>query len=172
MNRVKWARTGGVALLLACAAGLPGVAVGSAKRTFLKVQRLQDGLNTPTLANVWGLSLYMSTGDKNGRSSCYGQCTRVWKPLRAIGILTATKGINPKLLGKTRRSDGTLQVTYNRHPLYLFVQPPPETRGAFDGEGCNSSGGGDPNHADSHWWLLTPQGKVNKNESSLCEQAY
>jgi predicted lipoprotein with Yx(FWY)xxD motif len=48
------------------------------------------------------------------------------------------------------RSDGTQQVTYNGHPLYLYVgdQKPGDT----NGEGITAFGGG--------WFALSPAGDM------------
>jgi len=161
---------GAVALLAVLATGV-GVAVSKTSRTVVEIGHLGDGLNTSVIASGSGRSLYMSTGDRNGRSSCYGKCTTVWQPYLAHGRLVAGKGVNAKRLGKTRRRNGTYQVTYNRHPLYLFVKQH-ESPGAWDGQGCGISGSGDSNHSDPHWWLLTPRGYANKSESGFCQSVY
>ena len=57
------------------------------------------------------------------------------------------------LLGRTMRSDGRLQVTYNRHPLYTFAldKQPHQTRG----EGNLAFG--------ARWWAVSARGtKVGK----------
>jgi predicted lipoprotein with Yx(FWY)xxD motif len=127
----------------------PGVAL-AASGTALKIGHLADGVNTPVVADANGLTLYMTTDDKNGRSSCNGSCLKGWKPLRAVGKLVAS-GLSPKLLGITLRKGGFRQVTYNRHPLYLYVHFR-QRRGNYDGQGCSTPDGGT-------WWVLTPRGK-------------
>lgn len=257
MNRTRFAWVGGVAVLLVCAIALPGSAIARTKRTWITVHRVAHVL---VLANVRGISLYVSTGDKNGRSNCPGNpnigtqstsaasgtadgtgnvtslqvnalthsilsgttfqiagdtnsppsmftttafapvgavtlsvlvsppvfttiapgqieplfCMQNWEPLRAIGKVTAAKGVNPKLLGTIRRSDGTRQVTYKRKPLYLFISNryAPQAPGTFDGEACDSFGNVDPDHTRPHWWLATPRGGTDKSAASLCQQGY
>jgi predicted lipoprotein with Yx(FWY)xxD motif len=73
------------------------------------------------LVNSRGHTLYLFAKDKNGTSACSGSCARFWPPLLSSGQPTAGSGVKRSLLGKTRRSDGRLQVTYNRHPLYTFA---------------------------------------------------
>jgi predicted lipoprotein with Yx(FWY)xxD motif len=88
------------------------------------------------LTDVRGATLYMFANDKNGTSSCTGACTATWTPLQTSGAPTAGAGVKAKLLGTTKRADGTTQVTYNKLPLYFFGgdQAPSDTKGqAFKG---------------------------------------
>ena len=52
-------------------------------------------------------------------------------------------------LGTIKRPDGTVQVTYNGHPLYLYVKDKDD--GDTYGQGINSFG--------ADWYALTPSGK-------------
>jgi predicted lipoprotein with Yx(FWY)xxD motif len=63
-----------------------------------------------------GFVLYAFTSDKKGKSTCYGACAKAWPPYLVKGA--APKG---KLLGVTRRKNGTRQVTYAGWPLYYYV---------------------------------------------------
>jgi predicted lipoprotein with Yx(FWY)xxD motif len=72
------------------------------------------------LVNSRGRTLYLFAKDRNGKSSCSGQCATYWPPLLARGTTTAGPGVKRSLIHTTRRSDGKLQLTYNRHPLYMF----------------------------------------------------
>jgi predicted lipoprotein with Yx(FWY)xxD motif len=67
-----------------------------------------------------GRVLYLFARDRGGRSSCSGACAQAWPPFLTKGVPKGLAGVNAKLLGTTRRSDGTLQVTYAKHPLYYF----------------------------------------------------
>ena len=67
-----------------------------------------------------GRVLYLFARDRGGRSSCSGSCAQAWPPLLTKGVPKGLAGVSAKLLGTTRRSDGTLQVTYAKHPLYYF----------------------------------------------------
>src|SRR6266851_1558557 len=64
--------------------------------------------------------VYSFGRDKAGKSTCYGVCAAAWPPLLTKGAPSAGPGLNAKLLGTTRRRDGSLQVTYNHHPLYFY----------------------------------------------------
>ena len=67
-----------------------------------------------------GRVLYLFARDRGGHSSCSGACAKAWPPYLTTGAPKALSGINAKLLGTTKRSDGKLQVTYARHPLYYY----------------------------------------------------
>ncbi|WP_329454383.1 COG4315 family predicted lipoprotein [Streptomyces sp. NBC_01497] len=57
--------------------------------------------------------------------------------------------VRSDLLGTTKRSDGTLQATYNKHPLYYFVE---DTKaGQANGQGLNAFG--------AKWYVVDAQGK-------------
>jgi predicted lipoprotein with Yx(FWY)xxD motif len=72
------------------------------------------------LATSSGRTLYLFMVDKHGRSACYGQCATFWPPLMKKGTLSAATGVKAQLLGTTKRKNGTFQVTYKGHPLYLY----------------------------------------------------
>ena len=75
----------------------------------------------PILVNARGHTLYMFAKDRNGKSSCSGSCAKFWPPSLQRGKPTAGSGVKASLLGTTKRSNGSLQLTYNKHPLYTFV---------------------------------------------------
>ncbi len=67
-----------------------------------------------------GRVLYLFARDRSGHSSCSGACAKAWPPFLARGAPKPGHGVNGKLLGTTKRGDGTLQITYAKHPLYYF----------------------------------------------------
>jgi predicted lipoprotein with Yx(FWY)xxD motif len=81
-------------------------------------------------------------------SACYGACATVWKPLLAKGSPAVGVGLDRALLGTVKRKDGTLQVTYNGHPLYLY---------ALDGKAGQAKGQGAATYG-GRWFVLTPGG--------------
>jgi predicted lipoprotein with Yx(FWY)xxD motif len=91
------------------------------------------------LVNSSGRTLYMLSADKNDKSSCSGMCASFWPPLIASGKPRAVAGAKASLVGTTKRSDGRMQVTYKRHPLYTFVKD--TKKGQTNGEGVNAFGG-------------------------------
>jgi predicted lipoprotein with Yx(FWY)xxD motif len=96
-----------------------------------------------------GRTLYLFEKDKNGRSSCSGECASFWPPLLTSGKAAAGAGVKASLLGTTRRSNGTMQVTYAGHPLYRFAL---DTKaGQTKGEGLKKFG--------AEWYVVAPSGK-------------
>ncbi len=67
-----------------------------------------------------GMTLYLFTKDSAGTSNCSGGCASNWPPLTVTGQPVAGAGVNASLLGTTARADGSVQVTYNGHPLYYY----------------------------------------------------
>jgi predicted lipoprotein with Yx(FWY)xxD motif len=67
-----------------------------------------------------GRTLYLFQQDTGTTSTCSGDCATTWPALTTDGAPTAGDGAQASLLGTTARDDGTTQVTYAGHPLYLF----------------------------------------------------
>ncbi|HUB98958.1 MAG TPA: hypothetical protein VMS11_03950 [Solirubrobacterales bacterium] len=101
------------------------------------------------LVDSKGFVLYDFHKDKGTTSSCYGACAEGWPPLLSEGEPKPSNGANAAMLGTTERKDGTMQVTYNGHPLYTFAgdQKPGEANGndisAFGGEWYALKGNGE-----------------------------
>ena len=100
------------------------------------------------LVNSQGRSLYLFKADVGTKSECSGACAQAWPPLLATGNPTAGTGLTASKLGTTTRSDGTKQVTYNGHPLYLFIKD--KKPGDVTGQGVTAFG--------AAWFALTPSG--------------
>ena len=100
------------------------------------------------LVDSKGRTLYLFQGDKGTKSACSGACAAAWPPLPAKGKPTAGSGIKASLIGTTKRSDGTKQVTYNGHPLYLFKGD--MAAGQTNGQGSAAFG--------ALWYVLSPAG--------------
>jgi predicted lipoprotein with Yx(FWY)xxD motif len=98
--------------------------------------------NNPKLGRILvdsrGDTLYLFAADSRTKSACTGACATAWPPLRSSGKPTAEPGVNGSLLGTINRSDGAPQVTYNGHPLYLFIQD--NKPGATNGQGMTAFG--------------------------------
>src|SRR5262249_3340848 len=74
------------------------------------------------LVDSKGMTLYEFEKDKGTESTCYGECAKYWPPLLTEGEPQPSNGADASKLGTTERKDGTMQVTYNGRPLYLFIE--------------------------------------------------
>ena len=101
-----------------------------------------------TLVNSQGHTLYLFKADVGTKSACSGACAGAWPPLLATGNPTAGTGLTASKLGTSSRSDGSKQVTYNGHPLYLFIKD--KKPGDVTGENVTAFG--------AAWFALTPAG--------------
>lgn len=100
------------------------------------------------LVDSKGMTLYLFQKDSGTTSACYGACASAWPPLLTSGTPQVGSGANASLLGTTKRTDGTTQVTYAGHPLYYFVRD--HNPGDATGQGVNGFGG--------LWYAVTPAG--------------
>ena len=96
-----------------------------------------------------GMTLYDFHKDKGTMSSCYGKCEEFWPPLNTSGEPTAKGGAQASMLGTTERKDGTMQVTYNGHPLYTFAED--KKAGEANGNDFKAFG--------AQWYALMPNGE-------------
>ncbi len=88
------------------------------------------------LTNSAGLTLYWFVPDTSTTSKCTGSCATYWPPVK--GPATAGSGVTGTLATITR-SDGTVQATYDGHPLYTYAGD--TAPGQAKGNGLNASGG-------------------------------
>jgi predicted lipoprotein with Yx(FWY)xxD motif len=72
------------------------------------------------LVDAQGKTLYLFEQDTSKTSACTGSCVALWPALTTTGSPTAGAGLNASLLGTAKQADGSSQVTYNGHLLYLF----------------------------------------------------
>jgi predicted lipoprotein with Yx(FWY)xxD motif len=107
------------------------------------------------LTDAQGFVLYWFAIDTSTKSNCNGTCATYWPPV--TGTPTLAPGV--KLAGKLgtiTRANGTVQATYDGHPLYTFKSD--ASAGADTGNGINTSGG--------LWWAMTASGAKVKGTSS------
>jgi predicted lipoprotein with Yx(FWY)xxD motif len=86
---------------------------------------VRDSEYGKVLMNGGGKALYLFTKEKGRTPQCYDDCAAAWPPYLTKGKPVAGKGAERKLLGTTRRTDGSRQVTYKGHPLYFYVHDSP-----------------------------------------------
>jgi predicted lipoprotein with Yx(FWY)xxD motif len=136
--------------------GAYGSSTGAAKSTPAAAAGSATTVETSTgdlgtfLTDAKGRALYLWVADKSSTSTCSGGCAQDWPPLTTTGKPLAGAGTEASLLGTTKRSDGTLEVTYAGHPLYYFAgdaQP-----GQTTGQATNNFG--------ADWFVVAPSGKA------------
>ena len=87
------------------------------------------------LTNSKGFTLYSFAPDTATTSTCNGTCAQNWPPV--TGPVTAA-GVTGTF-GTIKRSDGSIQATFDGHPLYTFVGD--TAPGQAKGNGLNAAGG-------------------------------
>ena len=107
------------------------------------------------LVDSTGHTLYLFKADVGAKSACTGACATAWPPLLAKGKPTAGTGLTASELGTIKRSGGNRQVTYNGHPLYLFIKD--QKAGQTTGQGVTAFG--------APWFALTPSGNQASSSS-------
>jgi predicted lipoprotein with Yx(FWY)xxD motif len=100
------------------------------------------------LADGSGRTLYLFEADTSNKSTCSGACAQGWPPFVTTGAPQLGAGVNQALVGTTTRSDGSLQVTYNGHPLYYFSGD--TQAGNAKGENIHAFG--------ADWYVVSPVG--------------
>jgi predicted lipoprotein with Yx(FWY)xxD motif len=83
------------------------------------------------------MTLYTWAKDTDENSQCYDACATAWPPLITTVTTIAGTGVKGSL-GTSKRKDGALQVTINKHPLYFFSRD----TAAGDTKGQGSQGFG------------------------------
>ena len=91
-----------------------------------------------------GMTLYLYTKDTPNTSNCFAACDRL-PPLLTAEAPVAGSGVTAGMLGTTKRTDGTTQVTYNGWPLYYWKND--KAPGDTTGE-----------NVQNVWFVITPAG--------------
>ncbi|MEP6758476.1 MAG: hypothetical protein ABJB55_04720 [Actinomycetota bacterium] len=144
MMRARWIVLATLAAmgLAACSSGSSGGAYGGGGATSTStaatgaaatVATADVGTLGKVLVNGSGRTLYLFESDTGTTSTCTGSCAGTWPALVTAGAATTGSGATASMLGTTTRDDGTTQVTYNGHPLYIYSGD--TTAGDANGEG-------------------------------------
>ena len=99
------------------------------------------------LFDLSGHALYRFDGDRGSMSSCYGPCAKRWPPALTEGEIRAVD-VPRKMVGTAKRRDGTVQLTYDGHPLYTHSG---DGQGEANGNGVKAFG--------ARWHALRPSGQ-------------
>jgi predicted lipoprotein with Yx(FWY)xxD motif len=149
------AAVGAALALTACSpsnaspASSPSPSTGSAPAAGAALGVRSTSLGT-ILTNGSGLTLYAFEADKGTASACSGACAAAWPPV--TGTATSAQigaGVSQSLVGRTTRADGTTQLTYAGHPVYLFKRD--SAPGSINGQGLTAFG--------ARWDVLTATGQ-------------
>ncbi len=107
------------------------------------------GLGT-ILVDGQGRTIYLFQRDTGPKSTCSGGCIAAWPAVTTHGAPQATGGVSAGMLGVTKRSDGTMQVTYAGHPLYRYASD--ASAGETNGQGLTAFG--------APWYVLGTNGSA------------
>lgn len=77
------------------------------------------------LFDAAGQAIYIFDIEGTSAPRCYDACEEAWPPVLTDGDPVAGDGTTSSLLGTTRRTDGTTQVTYADQPLYFYAHEEP-----------------------------------------------
>jgi predicted lipoprotein with Yx(FWY)xxD motif len=118
-------------------------AVNTTQTTKLKTAKIG---HVTVLTNSKGFTLYSFAPDTPTKSNCNSACAQIWPPVKGPATASGVKG----KFSTIKRSDGSVQATYNGHPLYTYVgdTAPKQTKG----NGLNVNGG--------VWHEVTTSGKA------------
>lgn len=92
-------------------------------------------------------AIYIWEIEESTKAECYGNCAELWPPVLTDGTPLASGSVSNELLGTTKRTDGSMQVTYNGHPLYYYAH---EKAGEVKCHNISTHGG--------LWWVIQPNG--------------
>jgi predicted lipoprotein with Yx(FWY)xxD motif len=117
----------------AASSATPASSVPAAGSSALKTAKIGGAT---VVTNAKGFTLYWFVPDTATTSKCNGSCATFWPPVK--GPATAGAGVTGKL-ATIKRADGSVQATYNGHPLYTYVGD--HAPGQATGNGLNVNGG-------------------------------
>src|SRR5580693_8337900 len=69
------------------------------------------------LTNAGGFTLYSFAPDTSTKSNCNGTCAVNWPQVKGPATASGVTGT----FGTIKRSDGSVQATFDGHPLYTFA---------------------------------------------------
>ena len=95
-----------------------------------------------------GQAIYLFDTESPGAPECYDDCSAAWPPVLTDGPPEADGEVDAGLLGTTERDDGSVQVTYNGHPLYFYADEDPGEVLCHDVDDFGGT-----------WLVVTPEGE-------------
>jgi predicted lipoprotein with Yx(FWY)xxD motif len=146
------------AVLAACSSSATSSTNGSGSTSSSPAAATAGSLKTATiggvtvLTNAAGFTLYSFAPDTPTASHCNGTCAQNWPPVTGPASAAGVTGT----FGTIKRSDGSVQATFDGHPLYAFVGD--TAPGQAKGNGLNALGG--------LWHEVTTSGTAPAGSSS------
>jgi predicted lipoprotein with Yx(FWY)xxD motif len=129
-------------VLAACSSsGSSSTSGGSSTSTSSPAAATAGSLKTATIGGATvltsskGFTLYSFAPDTPAKSNCNGACAQNWPPVPGPATASGVTGT----FGTIKRSDGSVQATFDGHPLYAFVGD--TAPGQAKGNGLNAAGG-------------------------------
>jgi predicted lipoprotein with Yx(FWY)xxD motif len=111
---------------------------------------LADSALGQILVDANGMTVYLFEKDTSGdASACSGACAQAWPPVTVNGEPQGGDGVDASKLTTLKRDDGTTQVAYNGHPLYLYAGD--SAAGDTNGNGLDQFG--------AEWYAMTAAGE-------------
>ena len=129
------------AVLAACSSSATSSSSGGSSSSGSPAAATAGGLKTATiggatvLTNASGFTLYSFAPDTPTTSNCNGTCAQAWPPVKGPATASGVTGT----FGTIKRSDGSVQATFDGHPLYTFAGD--TAAGQAKGNGLNVNGG-------------------------------
>jgi predicted lipoprotein with Yx(FWY)xxD motif len=145
------------AVLAACSSSATSSA-GSSSSSSSPAAATGGSLKTATiggatvLTSASGFTLYSFAPDTPTKSNCNGTCAQNWPPVKGPATASGVTGT----FGTIKRSDGSVQATFDGHPLYAFAGD--SAPGQAKGNGLNAAGG--------LWHEVTTSGTAPAGSSS------
>ena len=145
-------------VLAACSSSGTSSSTGGSTSTSSPAAATAGSLKTATiggatvLTNANGFTLYSFAPDTPTKSNCNGACAQNWPPLKGPATASGVTGT----FGTIKRSDGSVQATFDGHPLYTFAGD--TAAGQAKGNGLNVNGG--------LWHEITTSGTAAAGSSS------
>jgi predicted lipoprotein with Yx(FWY)xxD motif len=102
------------------------------------------------IENEKGFVLYRFDADSPNpsRSTCDGDCAKVWKPALTVDGKPTLKNVDAEVVSTVTRRDGTKQLTVKGWPLYTYAGD--KKAGTWKGQNVNGK-----------WFVIKPDGAKN-----------
>jgi len=129
------------AVLAACSSSGTSSTDGGSTSTSSPAATTAGSLKTATIGGATvltsgkGFTLYSFAPDTPTKSNCNGTCAQNWPPVTGPATASGVTGT----FGTLKRADGSIQASFDGHPLYTFVGD--TAPGQAKGNGLNAAGG-------------------------------